>query len=340
MAALPIMLWAQGPICNHYEFYTNGMSTNYQLCKVGNVYPGSTGLAHVWDFSTMTDSTGPGTTFTTTARDASHGAPYQGTWPNSNFSTRSGGTNVHYNYINQVSGGSSYLVGTVDSSAAGVYKAYFEPDSLLYAYNNMNVNQNASDSCLRHYTISTYNCGKGRDSLLCDGWGTLKLPHGIIHDSVIRVKSVQYFKDTIGCAGNNFSISTVTSYAWYDTAHSMCLMRIDSIVNYLGIASLTYKNVQYSTLGTGINELSMPQVNANIYPNPNNGNFTLNYYLTTPKAVLYVRDVTGRLVYSQNVNGMSGKETIDVSSLNAGIYYWELSAANEISANGKLSVIK
>ncbi len=340
LALLPTIMWAQGPTLGHYDYYTNGMNTTYQLCKVAGVNHGTTGNNHTWDFTTLVDSGG---TFTSTAWDKTMVTThYQGTFPGSNFCVRSNSAIVRYSYLAQVMGGTSYLVGTVDSSGLGVYTAFFEPDSMLYSFTPMGMGYSQHDSTSRHYAgfLSQNYCGSGHDTITGDGWGTLMLPHGITYDSTVRIKTVQIFKDTL-CPGTTTTAPSITTYAWYDQTHSFCLLKIDSIVNYLGFGALgTYKIVQYSNLGLGVHELYIPTVNADIYPNPNNGNFTLSYDLKSPKAELFVRDVTGRVVYSQQIIGLQGKETINVAGLAQGIYYWELTAANEISAKGKLSVIK
>ena len=158
----------------------------------------------------------------------------------------------------------------------------------------------------------------------------------MIHNRCLRVKSVRHYRDTI-CAAATPIITTQTTYCWYDSLHAFPLLKIDSTNSSLAGAS---KTVLYSTLGLGIDELNQPKIDATIFPNPNNGTFTLNYFLAATKSELIIRDVTGRAVYSQQINGMEGRETINISSLGQGIYFWELNAANEVSAKGKLTVIK
>ena len=77
-----------------------------------------------------------------------------------------------------------------------------------------------------------------------------------------------------------------------------------------------------------------------IIPNPNDGNFTLAYHLSTAKALLQVKDITGRLVYSQDINGNDTKETVNISFLSAGIYFWELLTNNDLGSKGKITIVK
>ncbi len=76
-----------------------------------------------------------------------------------------------------------------------------------------------------------------------------------------------------------------------------------------------------------------------IYPNPNNGNFIIQYDMTQPDAVLNIRDITGRLVSITNIIGTSGNQTIN-TDLSEGIYFWEVINSKGIDAKGKIVVTK
>ena len=66
----------------------------------------------------------------------------------------------------------------------------------------------------------------------------------------------------------------------------------------------------------GIQSIEAVVVDLNIYPNPNNGSFTIQPNSVT-KQTMQVYDVNGKLVLSQTING---KTTIDASILNEGVY--------------------
>jgi len=51
-------------------------------------------------------------------------------------------------------------------------------------------------------------------------------------------------------------------------------------------------------------------------------------------------DVTGRMVYSQSISGLTGSQRIDASNLSTGIYYWEVISSQTISAKGKMIIVK
>jgi hypothetical protein len=71
----------------------------------------------------------------------------------------------------------------------------------------------------------------------------------------------------------------------------------------------------------------------NLYPNPNNGNFTIE---TAEKQTVQIFDINGRIVLTQTI---SGKTNIDVSSLNEGIY--NISFINEeLILNKRLVIVR
>jgi hypothetical protein len=83
-----------------------------------------------------------------------------------------------------------------------------------------------------------------------------------------------------------------------------------------------------------------------LYPNPNSGTFTLNGQLSMVNCQLKIVDISGRVVYTQSISNTSGKEIIDASALNNGMYFWELLSGTGLQiptstvAQGKLVLIK
>ena len=65
-----------------------------------------------------------------------------------------------------------------------------------------------------------------------------------------------------------------------------------------------------------------------------------NSQLSILNSQFLIKDVTGREVYSTTISGTEGTQTIDVSTLAKGIYYWEVVSDSGISAMGKLAVMK
>ena len=73
-----------------------------------------------------------------------------------------------------------------------------------------------------------------------------------------------------------------------------------------------------------------------IYPNPNNGSFTIETNATTVKQTIQLYDVTGRMVLSQPINS---KTIIDGSNLPEGIYNLSIISTTDV-VNKRLIIVK
>ncbi len=78
-----------------------------------------------------------------------------------------------------------------------------------------------------------------------------------------------------------------------------------------------------------------------LYPNPNNGNFTLEYDIEdTSVGVFYLYDLSGRLVKYQVLNSQNKIETINATELNAGAYYYLIKIGDNKVKTDKLIIVK
>ncbi len=85
----------------------------------------------------------------------------------------------------------------------------------------------------------------------------------------------------------------------------------------------------------GVQQFSTNKNEVNIYPNPNNGSFVIEPNSAT-KQTMQVYDVTGKLVLSQTI---SGKTSIDSSSLNEGVYNISLQSAEGV-VNKRVVIVR
>jgi hypothetical protein len=114
----------------------------------------------------------------------------------------------------------------------------------------------------------------------------------------------------------------------------------DTVYNSGGNVDLFLVKYGYICSNVGIDEVKKDYSYIKVFPNPNNGNFTLYYQLTAAKSILQIVDMTGRIVYNQNLNGFEGTEYINVSDISNGIYFWEVVSGNNIVLKGKIAVEK
>ncbi len=91
-------------------------------------------------------------------------------------------------------------------------------------------------------------------------------------------------------------------------------------------------NIQHST--------SNMQHAASVYPNPNNGNFMLEYNLPNNDGELRIIDVMGKLVYNSKITNQQGTQTINATGLSEGVYFWQVYSGDKLIDKGKMAVVK
>ncbi|MEI8046442.1 MAG: T9SS type A sorting domain-containing protein [Bacteroidota bacterium] len=120
-----------------------------------------------------------------------------------------------------------------------------------------------------------------------------------------------------------------------------------------GLTSITYEffdaitfghrvsakaTIEFHISGAGINEDKM--VFKGPYPNPASLRANLDYNLPTSSnnAQLIIRNTLGVVVETVNLEGRSGKNTIDVSGYASGIYFYSISVDGKVVQTKKLIV--
>lgn len=94
-------------------------------------------------------------------------------------------------------------------------------------------------------------------------------------------------------------------------------------------------------LPVGINETIKNNHNVKLYPNPSNGNITLEYELeNNEKGVLTIFDIAGKLLQTYQLIENSKSILIDAQGLNAGMYLYEININGKKVQRDKLMIIK
>jgi len=88
---------------------------------------------------------------------------------------------------------------------------------------------------------------------------------------------------------------------------------------------------------TGINNLA--KANLNIFPNPAQGQITVNFEALASNATLRVIDIMGRTILTKEVAKNTSAYAFDISALNNGAYYLELTSG-EVRGTSKFVVSK
>ena len=82
-------------------------------------------------------------------------------------------------------------------------------------------------------------------------------------------------------------------------------------------------------------------VQAKLFPNPNNGNFTLAYDLKkNNEATVFIIDVTGKEVYQSTIDNLENIKQINTSYLQSGIYFIQLIKSNQLLWTDKVMISK
>jgi hypothetical protein len=82
-------------------------------------------------------------------------------------------------------------------------------------------------------------------------------------------------------------------------------------------------------------------VQAKLYPNPNNGSFTLAYDLkNTDNATVQILDVTGKIVFSNAIDNVTTIIQLHTSNLQSGIYFIQIMNSKTLLWTDKLMINK
>ncbi len=178
----------------------------------------------------------------------------------------------------------------------------------------------------------------GTAHVVVDGWGTLKLPGGVIDTGVLRVHTTQAFVDSTYivsmAVGAGFTINT---YSWYMAGYHSALLTIaylDQVSGPTGTGGpIHQKTVAYAkryplsiaTMHTIENSLAL-------YPNPATSELNIQFDGTSNEKVrISLLDMTSREVAEISNVTASGTQhiTYNTSSLAKGMYFVRIQSGSE-----------
>jgi len=162
---------------------------------------------------------------------------------------------------------------------------------------------------------------KGVSTITGDGYGDLILPYGTVHN-VLRVKVEREYADYI--FGNPSFTNIETSYYYYtDYGNFMIAARTKLTINGMSAADAFIYRSQ-STFPNLSADLFTPAAKTTIYPNP--ANSTISFSDLPEHTFVQIMNIQGKVVKSID---MSTQKSIDISTLESGIYFAKLESLKE-----------
>ncbi len=89
--------------------------------------------------------------------------------------------------------------------------------------------------------------------------------------------------------------------------------------------------------GTGIRPADMVK-NLGAYPNPAHNVVNIEYVTPNTESYLVIKNLTGREVYRTSLANVAGKKQVDISSFNAGVYFYGIESEGKMLCTKKLLV--
>lgn len=172
----------------------------------------------------------------------------------------------------------------------------------------------------------------GTMTVTADGWGTLTNPEGT-YSNVLRIKKVHEDSTALIIDGElvNTSSYIYNEYFWYSDSHRNFVQRIYEDVEF-AYFTVAYLTGEVAGIEDGMQDM------ISIYPNPvsnllfieNNGSMQYDHAEIT--------DVSGRVIKNTAIEGSQQNNSVDLSSLPAGMYFLKLINENAIIAVKKMMV--
>ncbi len=149
----------------------------------------------------------------------------------------------------------------------------------------------------------------------------------------------------MGPATYDFAGKASMFYLYNVITSSMRIGSIGDTHNYVqgDLDILVKEMVDAAAAGTfvnptiGIDEAKNTISKVTVYPNPATNRVT--FAIPAQNAIVAVYDITGKVIFNQSVEVNGGLFNLDISNLNSGMYFYNVTVDNS-SVTGKFSVVK
>ena len=291
---------------------------------------GPNGADQYWDFSFIPDTL----VYSTTVTDAST-SPGSSSYLEANhcdmqvfFGT--GATRYHYSLLNSDS--STYFGDHL--IPPGVDEPYVDPLVFMYPFNFGDAQVDSWEQAVSFGGITT--SFSGTDSSTYDAYGTLVLSSGIFTD-VVRIKATSTTQQTLSVANTTYYSST-TSYEWSSRSVGASIFAIANVSTWNSDDPIPQTSQTVRVLRDWANTIeehgSIGEVV--LYPNPNQGQFTLRVQDAQWPVLYRVFDLQGRLLRTGRL--MTETSTIDLAHAEPGTYTIQFDLPNRTYSKGSVVI--
>lgn len=160
------------------------------------------------------------------------------------------------------------------------------------------------------------------------------------------MENIKSLRDIYALQEDSLLLQKVESYA-NSTTNSKQRANARSLLTQVFGTTFPYitepmNSVQYRKKGQDV--LTADHQDIMIYPNPNNGQMTLEYQLSenTVNANIRMYDVNGRVVFEKNLLVTDEKqvEQISLTGLSGGLYFYQIGNSEKTLDKGKIIIQK
>jgi hypothetical protein len=312
---------------------TNGVIGDQFNFQAGSwINQGGSGASQTWNFLAVTASTAAVSVSSISAVTSGNAINF----PNANQQLNTGANAG----MNKASSTANQNYGIVSGTVNIIYS---DPeDQMRYPFS---MGSSYSDPFYATFSSAGSNyVRKGTTSLNADAYGTLQLPGGT-YSNVLRIHLTQNYSDSTNFGGTFPYVITYNNdmYMWYLPNNHQPIFSTYAIAVNGGTPQKSSNTLVNAT--NGISEISTSVKSLNFYPNPNSGN-TLNLDLNLNDNIKYniiISDNLGReILKTESTNGFAGYNfnTINISSLENGIYHFEIVSENLKLVSKKIIIQK
>ncbi len=154
----------------------------------------------------------------------------------------------------------------------------------------------------------------------------------------LTATNLRAYTPTVSVAGNVLTVNgNYSSYQWYKNGTAV---GADS-GSYIATASANYQVVVTNSHGCPIRSMAVNVTitgvenhnkddSFSVYPNPNNGSFTLSVHALDNSTTIEIKNILGQVIYSEKLSVFSGEyaKQLDMKEKGSGVYFVSLKTTN------------